>query len=122
MSEEAPQRDSELREVCNGMRWLGRTGASGRMRPPAWPPGSAIYQHMPRWLNAGVFETMTHELRTILRLAEGRTPDPSAMILESRTRQSTPESGARAGYAGAKRKRSSQVHLAVDTLGPLLAR
>src|SRR4029079_18923675 len=69
----------------------------------------------------GVFETMAHDLRTILRLAEGRKPDPSAMILDSRTLQSTPESGARAGYDGAKRKRGSKVHLAVDTLGHLLA-
>jgi transposase len=35
--------------------------------------------------------------------------------------QSTPESGARAGYDGAKRHKGSKVHLAVDTLGHLLA-
>ncbi|ABC28193.1 Transposase and inactivated derivatives [Hahella chejuensis KCTC 2396] len=43
------------------------------------------------------------------------------MILDSRTLQSTPESGARAGYDGAKRRKGSKVHLAVDTLGQLLA-
>jgi transposase len=35
--------------------------------------------------------------------------------------QSSPESGARAGYDGAKRRQGSKVHLAVDTLGHLLA-
>ena len=35
--------------------------------------------------------------------------------------QSTPESGARAGYDGAKRRKGSKVHAAVDTLGNLLA-
>lgn len=34
--------------------------------------------------------------------------------------RSSPESGERAGYDGAKRKRGSKVHLAVDTLGHLL--
>lgn len=121
MDEEAPQRDYELREVFNGLRWLVRTGASWRMMPHDLPPWSAIYQQMQRWLKAGVFESMAHDLRTILRLAEGRNPDPSAMILDSRTLQSTPESGGRAGYDGAKRKRGSKVHLAVDTLGHLLA-
>lgn len=43
------------------------------------------------------------------------------MILDSRTRQSTPESGHRASWDGAKRRQGTKVHLAVDTLGELLA-
>jgi hypothetical protein len=46
--------------------------------------------------------------------------EPSAAIFESRTLQSMPESGTRAGYDGAKRRRGSKVHLAVETLGHLL--
>jgi transposase len=57
----------------------------------------------------------------MLRLEAGRAEDPSAVILDSRTLQSTPESGARAGYDGAKRRKGSKVHMAVDTLGHLLA-
>lgn len=44
----------------------------------------------------------------------------SAVVLDSRTLQSTPTSGGRAGYDGAKRKKGSKVHMAVDTLGHLL--
>jgi hypothetical protein len=53
----------------------------------------------------------------------GRLPilAPTAAILDNRTLRSTPESGARAGYDGAKRKKGSEVHAAVDTLGHLLA-
>jgi transposase len=72
-------------------------------------------------LAAGVFEAMIHDLRALLRVAAGRKPDPSAAILDSRTLQSTPESGHRAAYDGAKRKTGSKVHIAVDTLGHLLA-
>ena len=57
----------------------------------------------------------------MLRLAAGRKEGPTAAILDSRTLRSTPESGPRAGYDGAKRKRGSKVHMAVDTLGHLLA-
>ncbi len=65
----------------------------------------------------------TRDLRAVLRLAEGegRGPHPSAVILDGTVLQSTPERGPRAGYSGHKRKRGSKLHLAVDTLGHLLA-
>lgn len=56
-----------------------------------------------------------------MRVATGRNPQPSAAILDSRTLQSTPGPGARAAYDGAKRRKGSKVHAAVDTLGHLLA-
>lgn len=121
MREDAPQRDYPSREIFNGLRWLVRAGAPWRMMPNDLPPWEAIYQQTQRWLKAGVFAQMAHDLRIIMRLAEGRNANPSAAILDSRTLQSTPESGARAGYDGAKRKRGSKVHMAVDTLGHLLA-
>src|SRR5215510_1456283 len=121
MSEEAPQREYGLREVFNGLRWLVRAGAPWRLMPNDLPPWTAVYQQTRRWLEAAVFETMVHDLRALLRLAQGRTVQPSATILDSRTMQSTPESGARAGYDGAKRRKGSKVHVAVDTLGHLLA-
>jgi transposase len=85
------------------------------------PPWAMVYQQTQRWLRAGVFEQMVNDLRILLRLAEGGEAQPTAAIFDSRTLQSTPESGGRTGYDGAKRKRGSKVHLAVDTLGHLLA-
>jgi len=93
MTEAAPPRVHTLCEVFNGLRWL----------------------------RAGVFEAIVHDLRVALWLVEGRSEQPSAAIVDSRTLQSTPESGPRAGYDGAKRQRGSKVHMAVDTLGHLLA-
>jgi transposase len=72
-------------------------------------------------VQVGVFEEMVHDLRALLRLSEGRAPEPTAAILDSRTLRSTPESGSRGGYDRAKRKKGSKVHAAVDTLGNLLA-
>jgi transposase len=121
MREDAPQRDYELREVFNGLRWMVRAGSPWRLLPHDFPPWPAVYQQTQRWLAAGCFEAIVHDLRALLRLAAGRAPDPSAVILDSRTVQSTPESGARAGYDGHKRRKGSKVHAAVDTLGHLLA-
>lgn len=125
LDEAAPQRTYPLREVCNALRWLVRAGASWRMLPPgapwALPPWPLVYQRTQRWLAAGVFEDLVADLRRILRLAEGRNPAPTAAILDSRTLPSTPESGGRAGYDGAKRRKGRKVHRAVDTLGQFLA-
>src|SRR3712207_528752 len=121
MTEEAPQRDYSLREVFNGLRWIVRTGAAWRFMPHDLPPWYTIYQQTQRWLKAGVFEAIVHDLRSLLRLAAGKEAEPSAAIFDGRTMQSTPESGGRAGYDGHKRRKGSKVHLAVDTLGHLLA-
>ena len=121
MSEDAPQREHSLREVFNGLRWIVRAGAPWRMLPNDLPPWYTVYQQTQRWIAAGVFEAIVHDLRAVLRLAKGRKEQPSAAIFDSRTLQSTPESGERAGYDGAKRKKGSKTHIAVDTLGHLLA-
>jgi transposase len=89
--------------------------------PHDLPPWQVVYQQSQRWIKAKVFEALVHDLRAVLRIAEGRKESPTAAIIDSRTLQSTPESGARAGYDGAKRRKGSKVHLAVDTLGHLLA-
>jgi transposase len=119
--EDAPQRAHDLREVFNGLRWVVRTGTPWRYIPHDLPPWEAVYQQTRRWLSAGIFEAMVHDLRMLLRLSGGRASEPTAAILDSRTLRSTPESGSRGGYDGAKRKKGSKVHVAVDTLGHLLA-
>ena len=89
--------------------------------PNDLPPWHTVYQQTQRWLKAGVFEEMVRDLRMLIREIEGRMPQPRAAILDSRTLQSTPESGGRAGYDGHKRRKGSTVHLAVEPLGQLLA-
>ena len=121
MDEAAPQRRHDLREVFNGLRYIARGGLQWRQMPHDLPPWQTVYQQTRRWMAAGVFEMIVHDLRELTRLAKGRAAQPTAAILDSRTLQSTPESGARAGYDGAKKKRGAKVHVAVDTLGQLLA-
>jgi len=95
MKEDAPQRTYPLRAVFNAVRYLVRAGCGWRLLPNDLPPWPVV--------------------------AAGRAAQPSAVILDSRTVQSTPSSGARAGYDGAKRRKGSKVHAAVDTLGHVLA-
>jgi len=121
MTQDAPQREHSLREVFNGLRWLVRTGSAWRYLPHDLPPWPAVYQQTQRWIQAGCFEDIVDDLRKLLRKADGRKEEPSGVILDGRVMQSTPESGARAGFDGHKKKKGSKVHMAVDTLGHLLA-
>jgi transposase len=121
MREDAPQREHSLREVFNGLRYIVRTGMQWRMMPNDLPPWYTVYQQTQRWLKAGVFEDVVRDLRMLIREINDRMQQPRAAILDRRTLQSSPESGGRAGYDGHKRRKGSKVHLAVDTLGQLLA-
>jgi transposase len=121
MDEEAPQREYPLRAVFNALRYFVRAGCPWRLMPHDLPPWRVVYEQTQRWNQAGCFEAMAHDLRELLRMLAERKGQPSAVILDSRTLQSTPESGARSGYDGAKRRKGSKVHVAVDTLGHLLA-
>ncbi len=110
MREDAEQRRHDLRELFNGLRYV-----------IAWRAMPNDLQQSRRWMEAGCFEVLASDLRAVLRMASGRKVEPTATILDSRTLRSTSESGPRAGYDGAKRKKGSKLHMAVDTFGQLLA-
>lgn len=119
--EDSGHRRYDVRGVFNAVRYVVKTGVHWRYLPHDMPPWHAVYQQMQRWLRAQCFEIMVEDLRGLLRHFAGRKEKPTAMILDSRTVQSTPESGGRGGYDGAKRRKGSKVHAAVDTLGHLLS-
>ena len=121
MKEDAPQRIYALRDVFDAVRWMAKAACPWRLLPGDFPPWQVVEQQSKRWIKVGVFEAMVHDLRMIIRLLHERAEQPSAVVLDGRTLQSSPESGARAGYDGYKRKKGSKVHVAVDTLGHLLA-
>lgn len=76
-----------------------------------------MYQQSQRWLAVSVSEALAQDLRALSRFASGCAAEPTSAVIGSRTLRSTPESGLRAGYDGAKRKRGSKPRMAVDTLG-----
>lgn len=119
--EDSRSRQHSLRELFNGVRYIVKTGNQWWFMPNDLPPWHAVYQQMQRWLQAGVFEMLVSDVQELLRHFGGRKGQPTAVCIDSRTLQSTPESRARAGYDGAKRRKGSKVHIAVDTLGHLMA-
>lgn len=102
LPEDAGQRRHALREVLNAVRWLVRAGASWRLLPHDFSRrGRRSTSRLERWLAAGVFAVMVHDPRALGRVLEDRAPAPTAVVLDSRTLQATPERGPRVGPARA---------------------
>jgi len=109
-----------LREVFNALRWFVRAGCPWRMLPNDVAPWWAVQQQTQRWIQAGCLEAMAHDLRLLLRVALARKNlTPTVGLLDRRTLPSPPESGARAGYDGAKQGKGPTVPSPVGSLGPL---
>src|SRR3954462_11289367 len=83
LRENSGQRDHDLREVFNGLRYIVRTGAPWRFLPHARPAGAAVCQQTQRWLAAECLAEVAGDLRAVLRMGGGREPEPSAVILDS---------------------------------------
>src|SRR5260370_31028185 len=89
LDEDALQRRYDLREVLNAVRWIVRAGAPWRLLPHEFPPWPIVYQQVRRWLDAGCFEVLTHDLRLLLRAVAGRATQPTAAIFDARVLQSS---------------------------------
>ena len=114
--EDAVQRKYPLRAVLNALFWMSRTGAQWEFLPNDLPPPDVVRLQAARWFASGCFENAVHDLRILTRVQQQRGAEPTAIIIDSRTLQSTPESGARAGFDGARKRKGTKVHLVVDTL------
>ena len=89
MKEDAAQRRYALRDLFDAVRWMVKAGCPWRLLPGDFPPWTAVEQQAERWRRAGCFESMTHDLRAVLRRLDERSQDPSAVVLDGRTLQSS---------------------------------
>ena len=75
LPEDAGQRRYPLRESFDGLRYIVKAGAPWRWMPNGPPRWEVVYQQTQRWMAAGCFEALVHDLRALLRLEQGRKPE-----------------------------------------------
>jgi transposase len=63
--EDSAQREHDLREVFNGIRYVARSGCPWRLLPHDLPPWAAVYQQMRRWIEAGCFEALVADVQSV---------------------------------------------------------
>jgi len=97
-----------------------RTGCAWRLLPKELPHWDNVYKTFRRWSAQGRFEALHDRLRRMWREREGREATPTAAVLDSQSRRSSPQGG-EVGLDAGKKVKGRQRHLVVDTLGQLLA-
>lgn len=83
MIEDVPQREHHLREVFNVVPWIVRAGSPWRLLPNDFPSWQAVYQQSRRWLDAGCFQGMVMDRRSMIRFASGRQGQPNTVVLDA---------------------------------------
>lgn len=115
------KRSVNLREICNALLYLLRSGCAWRLLPREFPNWTTVYYYFQKWRNCECFAAVNDRLRRLLRKQAGRDENASAAIIDSQSVKTSEEGALERGFDAGKKINGRKRHILVDTLGLLLA-
>ena len=114
------RRPIDRRRIINAILYVVRSGCQWRMLPRDFPNWNTVYGVFWRWRDDGTWQKIHDALRAKARRAVGKKSTPTVAIVDSQSIR-TAEGGEDRGYDAGKKITGRKRHLAVDTLGLVLA-
>ncbi|WP_285691995.1 IS5 family transposase, partial [Actinoplanes sp. NBRC 103695] len=112
----------DMREIFNAILYVNRTGIAWRHLPHDLPPWQSVYWYFTTWTTDGIFTELNYHLNGLVRNKSGRTPAPSASIMDTQSvKTSTNVPAATQGIDAGKKIVGRKRGIITDTLGLLLA-
>ena len=108
------------RDLVNAIFYVVRSGGAWRLLPKDFGPWQTVYGYFRVWCQDWTWRFIHDALRDCLRKTEGRKVAPTAAIVDSQSVK-TPDQAGERGYDAAKKLSGRKRHLAVDSLGLILA-
>ncbi|WP_327311976.1 IS5 family transposase [Streptomyces sp. NBC_01235] len=110
------------RQMIGAVRYLVDNGIKWRAMPADFPPWPRVYAFFARWRDTGLVAELHDRLREAVRGTEGRSPEPTAAVVDSQSvKADATVTHASRGYDAGKKINGRKRHLLTDTLGLLLA-
>ena len=111
-----------LRWIVEAILYVDRTGCAWRYLPADFPPWRTVYGYFAAWRDDGTLARLHDGLRAQVRAAAGRDTEPTAAVIDSQSvRAADTVPKATRGWDNAKKVNGGKRHIAVDTMGLLLA-
>ncbi len=113
-------REVDIRMVINAIFYVLCTGCPWAWLPHDYPPKGTVYDYFQKWTKDGTWIKIHEQLRTLVRITEGRHPDASAGVLDSQTVKAGTMVSKEVGYDAGKQIKGRKRFTLVDTFGLLM--
>ena len=115
------KRKYSYRVLFNAIVYLVKTGCQWRMLPHDYPKWQTVYFYFSRWKRDGTWEQLQQQLVEKQREKAARKTEPTVAIIDAQSVKTTLVAGQSRGFDAGKKVKGRKRHIAVDTLGLLLA-